>query len=177
MELSKQERVGVIKTRARALWKKFKGNAFRPGNEEDEIIIQEYVSGCKNIPTHEIVRTFEAASKADKLPRGHELERFKPGQTSNQGGSPTSQSPFSLEFQDWLAEIGSRANVKYCETSGKQYRALYEMADQAHLPRCQFVQKCAGQSTGVSKRLFKEWVSTQGVPPEKLRLVGCVVTA
>lgn len=167
MEINKQDRVGVIKTRARALWKKFKGNALRSGNEEDEIILKEYVTGCKDIPTNELVRTFEAASKADKLPRGHELDRFRPGQKADQGVSPLKKDQFSFEFREWLNWVGLKGDNLYTKTKDKDYRLLSEMADQADMSHG-LARDTLGKTTSQCVELFKEWTRGIRIPLSKL---------
>jgi len=167
VKVTKEDRVTTIKTRARALWKKFKGNALRSGNEEDDIILKEYVTGCRDIPNEEIIRTFEAASKADKLPRGHELDKFRPGHSVDQGLSPLKKDPFSFEFREWLSWVGLKADNLHAKTKDKHYRLLALMADQTDMTHG-LVGYCKGKTTNQCIELFKEWVREARIPLSKL---------
>jgi len=158
-----QVRDDLIKLRARALWKKFKGNSLRPGTPEDEIILKEYVEGMRGVPTAGIDRTFDEASKSDRLPKAHDMKRFAPGhQTQHVGGSPATQSPFPRDFSDWLNEVACRAHIRFDKTGNTEYMRLYELADQAELPYG-LKSHGSGRSTQELKRLFSEWADMSKV--------------
>lgn len=167
-----QVRDDLIKLRARALWKKFKGNTLRPGNPEDDIILKEYVEFMRGVPTQDIDRTFDEASKSDRMPKAHEVKRFAPGRKQNEGGSPIKASPFSVEFNDWILSVALTANNTFAETGDKDYSTIYTLAVNAEDKQAGFVQYCSGQPTEACKQLFREWVSERHVPLEKLTEVS-----
>lgn len=91
---------------------------------------------------------------------------------TSEKGSPVTASPFLPEFQDYLAEIGIRAQAKHDETKDRDFKAIAAMADLAKYPTQGFVQKCKSMPTPTCKALFHNWVIGQDISPAKLAEVS-----